>query len=180
MKDNFKQLVSILRAGGVAVIRTDTLYGLVARADDQEAVAKVYRLKHRNPLKSCIILSDSPRSAYANVDELADDIVKFSDRPTSFLIESDSAPEWLLRENNLLAYRVPNDEYLRMLLAETGPLIAPSANREGEKPASNIEEAKAYFGDQVDMYVDGGQVPDDVQPSRLLRIHTDGSLEQLR
>jgi L-threonylcarbamoyladenylate synthase len=178
---NNHELIEVLRSGGVAVIRTDTLYGLVASADIESAVEKVYAIKGRDANKSCIVLLDDMRSAYGRGDELDSDAHRFeSDVPTSFLIDGTGAPTWLLRENHLLAYRVPNDLGLRQLLAQTGPLIAPSANPQGQQPAHTIEEAKAYFGDAVDMYVDGGAVPAGTPPSRLIRVHDDGAVEQLR
>lgn len=177
---NNRQLVEALHSGGVAVIRTDTLYGLVARADNEDACNYVYVLKKRRPTKSCIILIANPSDCYGDAEELSYDISHIHDIPTSFLISSPHAPSWLLCANNDLAYRVPADEGLRELLRQTGPLIAPSANPEGAPPARTISEAKAYFGDDVDIYVDGGEVPLDINPSRLLRLHKDGSKEWLR
>lgn len=174
------ELIDVLSSGGVAVIRTDTLYGLVASADDQLAVERVYAIKDRDPLKSCIILINSPEAAYSHATDLAHDIDLYHDVPTSFLLDADGAPEWLLRQNSELAYRVPANADLRALLVRTGPLIAPSANPEGLLPAQSIKEAEAYFGKNVDLYVDGGIVPEDTPPSRLLRIHTDGHVERLR
>lgn len=175
------ELIEVLKQGGVAVIRTDTLYGLVASADSETAVERVYEIKGRDAHKSCIVLLDDMRSAYGRGDELDTDAHRYhSDVPTSFLINGIGAPGWLLRENNELAYRVPNDLDIRQFLAQTGPLIAPSANPQGQPPARTIEEAKAYFGDAVDVYVDSGEVPADTPPSRLLRVHDDGHVEQLR
>lgn len=174
------EVVAAIKRGGVAVIRTDTLYGIVASADNKHAVQKVYDIKRRDPKKSCIILIASPEEAYGHTDELAHDVERYHETPTSFLIDSPNAPEWLLRANTELAYRVPADETLRELLALTGPLIAPSANPEGLPPARTIAEAKAYFGADVDVYIDDGEVPADTPPSRLLRVASDGSLERLR
>lgn len=175
------ELIACLRSGGVAVIRTDTLYGIVASADDEEAVERVYAIKGRDPHKSCIVLLADMRSAYGRGDELDVDAHRYvSDVPTSFLIDGSGAPNWLLRENHQLAYRVPGDLSLRQFLAATGPLIAPSANPQGLPPARTIEEAKAYFGNAVDMYVDGGEVSADTPPSRLIRVNDDGSVERLR
>lgn len=174
------ELIELLKSGGIAVVRTDTLYGILARADNQSAVERVYKVKDRNPSKSCIILVDNPSSAYGHSTELDTDVHRFHDIPTSFLVESPNAPEWLLRQNTELAYRVPANDQLQKLLIKTGPLIAPSANPESLPPAQTIAEAKAYFGDKIDMYVDGGTVPNDVQPSRLLRVHQDGTTERLR
>ena len=63
-------------------------------------------------------------------------------------------------------------------MLETGPLIAPSANTEGLSPAENIEQAKKYFGDLVDFYVDGGLITS--RASKIVRLHTDGSVSILR
>ena len=174
------RVTDVLRAGGIAVLRTDTLYGVVARADDERAVERVYRLKHRLPNKSCVILLDTPSAAYGHSTELSQDIAQYAGEPTSFLIPAEQAPHWLLRANDELAYRVPQTASLRALIRRTGPLIAPSANPEGLPPALSISEAVQYFGDAVDVYVDGGSVPSDTRPSRLVRIHPDGSIERLR
>jgi L-threonylcarbamoyladenylate synthase len=126
------------------------------------------------------VLLDKPESSYGHAEELSIDIAHHDERPTSFLIDADDAPHYLLRENTQLAYRVPNDVKLKQLLERTGPLIAPSANPEGQQPAHIVQAAKDYFGDKVDVYVDGGEVPSDILPSRIMRIHPDGSVEQLR
>lgn len=173
-------LITLLISGGAAVIRTDTLYGIVASADNEAAVERVYAIKHRNPQKSCIILIDKPSSAYSHNDELELDVREHHETPTSFLIDGHGAPEWLLRQNDELAYRVPASADLRALLRKTGPLIAPSANPEGMPPAMTITEAQRYFGESIDMYVDGGEVPAGTPPSRLLRIYPDGRQERLR
>lgn len=175
------ELIELLRSGGVAVLRTDTLYGIVASADDKAAVERVYEIKGRDTNKSCIVLLDDMRSAYGRGDELETDEHRYySDVPTSFLIDGTGAPGWLLRDNNDLAYRIPSDIAFRQFLALTGPLIAPSANPQGLQPASTVQQAQEYFGATVDMYIDGGAVPADTPPSRLLRIHTDGRVEKLR
>jgi len=64
-------------------------------------------------------------------------------------------------------------------LKTTGPLIAPSANPEGQTPASTINDAVAYFGDAVDFYVDGGTVTNN-EPSKLIRFLKNGAVEVLR
>lgn len=175
-----EDLIETLLSGGVAVIRTDTLYGLVARADDESAVARVYAIKHRNPSKSCIILVDSPASIYGSADGRASVLSPMPTLPVSYLIDGSGAPPWLLRQNRELAYRIPTVSEVRDLLTITGPLIAPSANPEGQPPARTIDEAKNYFGDLVDIYVDGGTVSDATEASKLIRLHPDGTQERLR
>lgn len=172
-------LIALLLAGGVAVIRTDTLYGIVARADSKAAVERVYTIKGRTPTKSPIVLIAGPESLfdeYSQVQRSKTD--GLWPGKNSIILPSTKAPEWIMRGNASVAYRVPADAALRELLAKTGPLIAPSANPEGLPPAMNRAEAEGYFGDAIDLYVDGGQVTDDT-PSRLFRL-TDAGLERLR
>lgn len=174
-----KKVVDILNSGGVVVLRTDTLYGIVTRADNESAVQKVYDIKGRNPGKSCIILLENIDQSYGELADIKNQIGEYIDRPTSFLVKSTAAPDWLLRANDMLAYRLPNVEYLKNIIKVTGPLIAPSANPEGLPPAMNIEMAKQYFGDKIDMYLDGGEVPVDTLPSRIVKIDNN-NLEVLR
>lgn len=173
-------LVTILRSGGVAVIRTDTLYGLLGRADNEQTVARIHSIKGRAPEKACIILLPSVESAFDHHKELMRDIELMHDVPTSFILNSHSAPQWLRHTDATVAYRIPQEPSLLSLLQQTGPLIAPSANPQSLPPARSIEEAIKYFGEGVDAYVDGGIVLDDISPSRLLRVHDDGSVERLR
>lgn len=179
MNDDFKKITQVLADGGIAVVRTDTIYGIIARASKKRAVEKVYEVKHRDPSKQCIILIPGSGS----VREHSATIAKYSapdQPPTSVVVPVTDEHEWLLRGGDSLAYRVVRDEFLKQVVQAVGPVIAPSANPEGLPPARTIEEAKAYFGDQVDVYIDGGEVPEDVQPSRIIQVDTSGVVQQIR
>lgn len=173
-----ERLIEILKSGGVAVLRTDTLYGIVARADDEVAVNRIYNIKQRSLDKALIVLIAEPNHAYDSQGVIA----KCTDyqTPTSVIVYSLNAPDWIRHVDDTVAYRVPCNYELRQLLELTGPLVAPSANPEGGQPARNIQMAKDYFGKLVDIYVDGGEVPVDMPASRIIRLHDDGSIEQLR
>src|SRR5205814_332255 len=73
--------------------------------------------------------------------------------------------KYLHRGKKSLAFRMPKNKSLLEILKQTGPLVAPSANFEGEKFAENIEEAKKYFGENVfyseaasSVYKDNGEI----------------------
>lgn len=174
------ELVQTLLSGGTAIIRTDTLYGVVVSARNHESVERVYELKGRTDSKSPIVLIASPEQMF---DTYAADTMTQLDRlwpgPRSIILPSLLAPKWITRGNASVAYRIPDNADLRRLLTVVGPLIAPSANPEGMTPALTIQEAKHYFGDRVDIYVDGGTVTD-TTPSQLLRLADNGELERLR
>ena len=172
-------IVSLLKGGAIGVLRTDTLYGIVASARNERAVERMYAVKRRTPSKSPIVLIASIDQLFDSYGEATlDRLNELWPGKNSVILPSTAAPAWIVRSNASVAYRIPNDELLCQLLRQTGPLIAPSANPEGELPAMSIEEAKRYFGNEVDFYVDGGTVTDD-SPSKLYRLQPDG-LERLR
>lgn len=154
------ELITCLNEGGVVILPSDTLYGVMARAADQTAVERVYRLRGRAPDKPCIVLA-------AGLWQLTDTSLwspthkrlAKSHWPGALSLVtpvSDLTPAYLHRGTYTLAYRIPAYPQLRRLLEATGPLIAPSANPEGQPPATTTYEAKTYFGDTVDGYLDIG------------------------
>lgn len=165
--------------GAVGLLLTDTLYGLVAVSNNRDAVERVYRIKQRTPTKSPIILIGDISQLYDSLPGVDSTLGGKWPGKNSVIIPSPSAPEWIRRDNAGVAYRMPDDAGLRKLLQQTGPLIAPSANPEGDPPAMTIAKAREYFGDTVDFYVDGGIVADD-QPSQLYRYIDDTHYERLR
>jgi L-threonylcarbamoyladenylate synthase len=169
-------LIATLNDGGVVVIPTDTIYGIVARITDQRAVERIYRLRGRVPEKPCIILVSEPWQANDTslwTNEHKKLVDKYWPGPLSLVTPTtEKTPEYLHRGTNTLAYRMPDHAQLRKLLGATGPLIAPSANREGDPPATTLAEAQAYFGDTVDGYVDGGSLANHV-PSTVVRVKND-------
>lgn len=150
-------LIAQLHAGAVGILPTDTVYGLVCRADNAPAVARLYSTKTRENKRGVIIA--------ANVEQLI--ALGFPARylrpvahywPNSISIETPAGPALAYLHNGFgtIALRVPAEPALRAFLLQTGPLLTTSANLTNQPPASNITEAQAYFGDSVDFYVDGG------------------------
>lgn len=173
------ELVKHLRASGIAIIRTDTLYGIVARAENERAVERIFAVKARDRDKPLIVLLDDANRAFDHA-EVVETYSAKSDVPTTVIVESPHAPAWLRHADGSVGYRVPRDEALRALIAQTGPLVAPSANPQGEAPAASIEQAKKYFGDKITLYIDGGEVPNDQTASRIIKLEKNGSFKRLR
>ncbi len=173
------QVEALLRKGAVGVIPTDTVYGLAARAKDKSAVARLYALKQRENKPGTVIAADVSQLVELGVDEAAlAQVAELWPNPLSVVIKSSPALEYIHLGVGSLAVRIPNDEKLRKLLAQTGPLITSSANHPGKNPASTLAEAQAYFGNDVDFYVDGGDLSGR-QPSTVAMIEN-GQLKVLR
>lgn len=164
-------------SGAVGVVPTDTVYGLVARAADQVAVERLYSLKHRDHKPGTIIA--------ANIDQLVELGIKRRYLtavqqfwPGAVSVEIPHQLVYLNQSTGRQAFRIPDDAALLSLLLRVGPLQTTSANLPGDPPANTIEEAKGYFGDQVDFYIDGGDLSAN-QPSTIIRI-IDDAIEVVR
>jgi L-threonylcarbamoyladenylate synthase len=164
----------------IGIIPTDTVYGVVARAADHEAVSRLYKLKSREHKPGTLIA--------AGIDQLVElglkrryltAVQQFWPGAVSVIIPAaDPALSYLHQGKMTLAVRLPADKKLQRLLKQTGPLLTSSANPPGEPTATTIDQAKQYFGDQVDFYIDGDDLSDR-QPSTLIRI-IDDAIEVLR
>lgn len=173
------KLVSLLNGGAVGVLPTDTVYGLVCRAADKEAVAKLYLLKHREHKPGTVIAAKAQqlidlgiRARYVKAVE------GFWPNPLSVVIPCGDELAYLHAEQDSLAARVTKHRALGALLEKTGALLTTSANMPGQPVATNLAEAQEYFGDQLDFYVDGGEITDH-QPSTVIRV-VDDAIEVLR
>jgi len=176
-------LVEILNSGGVVVMPTDTVYGMLGKVNDSSVVNHMYEIRKRDPSKPFIILiSDIKELNFFSIipsKEQKNLLNKYWPGPVSIIFDCpNKSLSYLHRGTNTLALRVPGDVGLRNLLKETGPLVAPSANIEKFPESENINDAKNYFGDQVDLYVDGGDIIG--KPSKLIRLYKDGRVDIIR
>ncbi|MFA6353661.1 MAG: L-threonylcarbamoyladenylate synthase [Candidatus Paceibacterota bacterium] len=177
-----KKLVETLEKGGVVVMPTDTIYGIAGKAQDLITVEHIYALRKRSPNKPCIILIGDINELdkfSITLSEEQKNVIKNFSLPTSFILDCPLEEfAYLHRGTKTLAFRIPLNEDLRKLLIQTGPLVAPSANPEGLSPAKSIIEAKKYFGDSVDLYIDGGNITN--KASKILKLNKDGTVIVIR
>lgn len=174
-----KKIIDTLLAGGIVILRTDTIYGIVAAAVQKNAVERLYQVKQRDSDKQCIVLIADANSVPAH-NELIEFYTEASERPTSIIVPVSDEPEWITRGGKDVAYRMIQNGVLKQIIDAVGPLVAPSANPDSLPPARTIEQAREYFGDNVNLYVDGGEVAATTPPSHLIRINPDGSVDVLR
>ncbi|KKQ50924.1 MAG: Sua5/YciO/YrdC/YwlC family protein [Parcubacteria group bacterium GW2011_GWD2_38_11] len=178
-----KSIAPILKVGGVGVVPTDTLYGVVGSALNKKTVERVYVLRKRDLKKPMIVLISSLNDLKKFGIVLSASQKKTLDEvwpaKVSVVFEC-KLKKWehLHRGQKTLAFRFPADKELVSLLKKVGPLVAPSANLAGKKPAETYVEAKKYFGEDVDFYVDCGKLKS--KPSTLVEFGKDGKLKILR
>jgi L-threonylcarbamoyladenylate synthase len=173
------EVVSLLRQGAVGVLPTDTIFGIVARAVDPQAIAKLYEAKHREGKPGTMIAANTEQLATLGIPrELLQKVAYLWPNPVSIVLPVGPELAYLHQGKDSLAVRIPGNLEIRALLEQTGPLLTSSANMPGEPSSNTVDEAKAYFGDTVDFYVQGDTSAN--QASTVAKLNTDGTIETLR
>lgn len=158
--NNWNTAKKILKDGGVIIAPTDTLYGILTRAEDKKAIERIYKIKGRDDWKPFIILITSVKDL--DIFGIEHSHIRKGVRmlPKVSMIMPCEGKKWeyLHRGTKSLAFRLisPKNKHLYALIRAVGPLVAPSANPQGLEPAYTIKDAKNYFGDNVDSYINAG------------------------
>lgn len=168
-----KTVAEKIKLGGIGIIPTDTIYGIVASAFNKNSVEKIYKIRSRRLKKPMIILISSIENLKLfNISPDIETIKILKDlwpNPISIILKAeDKNFEYLHRGTNTLAFRFPKNPLLIKMIKITGPLVAPSANPEGKPPAQDINQALNYFNNNVDFYLDGGKLVN--KPSTVVKI----------
>ena len=168
--------IKSVKNGQVAVIPTDTLYGTVARVQDSTAVERIYQLKQRDLTKPLIVLiaNHEQLRAFCSDETMLQRTDAYWPGPVSIILPVDNPEAWqhIHRGTQQIAFRIPDDSQLRQFLRDTGPVVAPSANPQGEPPATTVAQARRYFGNEVAAYWDRGERNN--PPSTLIKLEVDG------
>ncbi len=164
-------VIAALKSGGVGVLPTDTVYGLVCSAANPEATKRLYALKHREHKPGTVVAASIDQLVGLGVKRR---YLKAVERfwPGAVSVETPHQIEYLHQGTGRQAFRIPADDTLLKLLEQTGPLLTSSANRPGRPTATTVQEAQAYFGEQVDFYADGGDLSGR-PPSTIIRVIDD-------
>jgi len=176
----------ILRAGGLVVFPTETVYGLGADAANPSAVARIYEAKgrpHFNPLIAHVPgLAEAEQHAHLpqSARKLA---AAFWPGPFTIVARrraESSVAELACAGLATIALRAPSHPMARELLAAFGgPIVAPSANRSGHVSATTAEHAAEDLGERVDLVLDGGPCQIGLE-STIVAVGDDGAVTLLR
>ena len=153
---------ALLRAGGLAAIPTETVYGLAANALDADAVRRIFAAKGRP--------QDNPLILHVYCRAQAESLVEFNDAAlylarvfwpgplTIILPAKDNIPSITLAGGNTVGLRCPDHPLtLSLLRLARIPLAGPSANPSGKPSPKTAEEVLAYFDGAIGAVVDGGK-----------------------
>jgi L-threonylcarbamoyladenylate synthase len=161
---NLSETARIIQAGGVIAFRTDTFYGLGADPRNRAAVKKIFELKGREEGKPILLLisdrdrvSDFISAPSAVFNRLAD---HFWPGPLTLIGKALlEIPTELTGGTETIGLRLPKDIRVRDLVRACGGALTATSANPSERPAARSAAAvQEYFGDQLDLIVDDGEV----------------------
>ena len=167
-----------LAAGDIVAFPTETVYGLGARADNGDAVAKIFVAKGRpenKPLILHVADVEQARAATTGWDARADAIAAaFWPGPVSMVLRRAAwVPDVVTGGGDTVAVRAPAHDVALALIAACGCAIAaPSANRAGADPPTNARGVLATLDGRIPLVIDAGETPVTI-PSTLVSLVDD-------
>ena len=154
----------LARPGSVALVPTETVYGLVARVGDEAAYRRIFELKQRSPAKVLGWFVGDWRTLETYGVKMAGLPERLAERyfpgPLTVI-----AP---LEGGGTLGFRSPDHPFLQALLKLTGPLYQTSANLSGRPDPKDAASALAELAGPPDIAVDAGPLPSDARSSTIV------------
>ena len=178
-----KEAAAIIKAGGLVVYPTETVYGLAASAFNRIAVLKVFGAKRRpldNPLSVAVRdIRQADEIAYVNT--AARKLAKaFLPGPLTIVLKKKAKlPKELTAGSDKVGIRIPRNDIALKLIELAGPITATSANVSGKPSITTADEAREQLGGRVDLVLDGGPSQIGVE-STVVDVSEEGRCEILR
>jgi L-threonylcarbamoyladenylate synthase len=158
------EAVRLLNEGAVVAVPTDTVYGLAASLERDDAVERIFSMKRRPHSVALPVLVDAP----STIERLGVTLSPLARRlgdafwPGALTLVVDAPSELARRVGSrvdTVGIRVPNDDVLREVLSRTGPLVVSSANEHAASPCHSAQEVLAVFAlvETLTAVLDGGE-----------------------
>jgi len=160
--ETLTRALEALRRGDLIVFPTETLYGLGADALNVIAVKQVFQLKGRDRQNPVPVLVADLAMLSTLVEEISPIAQRLIDTfwpgPLTIVLPARKGiPEPLLNARAGVGVRISSQPIANALVKALGrPLTATSANPSGKEPARTVEQARRYFRDQIELFIDGG------------------------
>jgi len=159
---DWKRIRDIFKKGGIIAYPTETFYGLGVDPFNESAVNKLFKLKGRDPDKPVSILIKDKKMLLEVVEEIppaAEKLIKkFWPGPLTIIFKAKkTVPSAITGNTGKIAVRISGNPITQKLLEIIdSPITTSSANPSGKKSPVTAKEVKGYFGDKIDLIIDGG------------------------
>lgn len=153
-----KHTIEVLRAGGVILYPTDTVWGLGCDATNEAAVKRIYEIKKRSDAKSMLVLVDSMVRVQPYIDEVPDiawDLTDLAEKPLTVIYPgARNLAKNLVAEDNSIGIRITKEQFSKALCERfRKPIVSSSANISGEPTPRNFAEISEEVKSAVDYVV---------------------------
>jgi L-threonylcarbamoyladenylate synthase len=183
---DIENALAALKADGLILYPTDTIWGIGCDATSPAAVKKIYALKQRAETKSLIVLMADERDILkytAQPDPRVFDFLHTVEKPTTVIYEGAIGLAGnLVNADGTIAIRLTADPFCRHLIKRfRRPLVSTSANLSGmAAPAifGEISEEVKKGVDYIVRYRQQDEIP--VRPSAIVKWNKDGSVIMIR
>lgn len=186
LQDEIKKAIEVLKAGGVILYPTDTVWGIGCDATNPEAVKKVYDIKKREDSKALICLVDSDVRLQRYVRNVADvtwDLIEYADKPLTIIYDNAfGLAENLLAEDGSVGIRITKEEFSKELCFRfQKAIVSTSANISGESTAETFDEISEEIKNAVDYVVKyNRQCREKHKPSSIIKMKDNGEFTIIR
>lgn len=152
------EAAKILKAGGLILYPTDTVWGIGCDATNEEAVQRIYALKQSENKHAMLVLCPSADEIVRYVDRapgIAFEVMEMATSPLTLILPgATGVAKNLIPDEGTLGVRVPDHEFCQRLLRKLGrPIVSTSANISGEKTPRTLPEITAEIVAGVDYVV---------------------------
>jgi L-threonylcarbamoyladenylate synthase len=186
MHDDIKKALEVLKAGGIILYPTDTIWGIGCDATNEKAVERIYKIKKREDSKSMLVLMENPALLERYVDEVPEiawDLVEVATTPLTVIYpNAKNLAKNLIAEDGSIGIRFTKEAFTTQLLQRfRRPLVSTSANISGEKSPAFFDEISEEIKSQVDFIVEYRQndtIP--AQPSSIIKLGLGGRIDIIR
>jgi L-threonylcarbamoyladenylate synthase len=186
LQDEVKKAIEVMKAGGVILYPTDTVWGIGCDATNAEAVKKIYEIKKREDSKAMLSLIDSEARLSRYVRRVADvtwDLIEMSDKPLTIIYNNVTglAPN-LIAEDGSAGIRITREEFSKELCFRfQKPIVSTSANISGEPTPQTFDEISDEIKEAVDYVVRYNQrCKEKHKPSSIIKIDENGAFTIIR
>ena len=161
-EENLTDAAQLLRAGELAAVPTETVYGLAGNGLDKRAVEEIYEVKGRPAVKPLSLMVPGREAMERYCEAVPPQAQFLAERfwpgPLTIVLKAkELVPEIVRAGGETVGLRCPDHPLTLRLLREAGiPFAAPSANPSGEESPKTAEEVAHYFDGRIAAIVDGG------------------------
>lgn len=186
LKDDVNHALEVLRAGGIILYPTDTIWGVGCDATNEEAVARVNELKGRTDDKHLIVLLDAESKLASYVRDIPDvayELIDVTEKPLTIIYSgAKNLASNLIAEDGTVGIRIVNHTFCNQLLARfRKPIVSTSANFSGASSPKSFYDIDSQLLDSVDYVVQYGQEEQsDGKSSTIIKLGPSGQFELIR